>query len=209
LVDPPFDRKDTVNRFNDGGERVIIQKKRAGFTLVELMIVVSLIGVLSAVAIPGFMRYQMRAKRAEAFTNLVALSKAEHSYFAEFAQYVSALGEPITSTGLAPNPQKRSSSPITDRFVLLGWNPEGDVYYDYDACSVGGPGCTCSCATCFTVSAWGDLDDDGSMSGYMYFQPDVSGDICQSAVDNHFPPVHADGTEVLSTAAWHGATDDF
>ena len=75
--------------------------------------------------------------------------------------------------------------------------------------TVGGPGCTCSCDSCFTVSAWGDLDDDGTMSGYMYFQPDVAGDICQSAVDNHFPPVLPDGSELLQTAAWHGATDDY
>ena len=185
------------------------RKQRAGFTLIELMIVLALIGILSAVAVPGFLRYQMTSKRAEAYANLVALSKAEKSYFAEFSLYVSALGEPITTSGVAPSSDKRSSSPIGETFVLLGWVPEGNVYFDYDACAPGGPGCSCACTSCYTVTAWSDLDDDGAMSGYMYFEPDASGGLCQSAVDNHFPPVTGNGAEILQTAAWHGATDDY
>ena len=41
------------------------QKRSAGFTMVELMIVVALIGVLPAVAIPSFLRYPARARRTE------------------------------------------------------------------------------------------------------------------------------------------------
>ena len=59
------------------------------------------------------------------------------------------------------------------------------------------------------MSAWSDLDDDGTMSAYMYFEPDSAGNVCQSAVDEHFPPVHPDGGDVLQMSAWHASTDDF
>ena len=183
--------------------------ERAGFTLIELMIVVTLIGILSSVAIPGFQGYQRKSKRAEAYTNLSALAKTEKSYYAEMGNYVSVLGEPITTSGVAPSSLKRNSAPVAAAFQQLGWAPDGNVYYDYDACAPGGTGCSCSCASCFTVSAWGDLDDDGTMSAYMYFEADSSGNVCQSAVGAHFPPVHADGGDVLQSSAWHGSTDDF
>src|SRR5437899_10460334 len=41
-------------------------KEPQGFTLIELMIVVAIIGLLAAVAIPNFMRYQAKARQAEA-----------------------------------------------------------------------------------------------------------------------------------------------
>ena len=79
------------------------RKKALGFTLIELMIVITLIGILSAVAIPAFRQYQMKSKRAEAYTNLVALSKAQKSYYAEWSTYISVLGQPITATSVAPS----------------------------------------------------------------------------------------------------------
>ena len=58
-----------------------------GFTLVELMIVVAIIGILAAIAIPNFLKYQAKAKQSEAKVNLKGIYTAQLSYFAEGDTY--------------------------------------------------------------------------------------------------------------------------
>lgn len=80
------------------------QRKEKGFSLIELMIVVAIIGILSAMAIPNFLRFQQKAKQVEAKTNLGAYYAAQKSFFAE---WVTFFGD----------------------FRDIGYAPEGDLIY--------------------------------------------------------------------------------
>lgn len=64
-----------------GQETIMLKKTDKGFTLIELMIVVAIIGILAAVAIPGFMAYIKNSKTTEAKTDINAIQKGAISYF--------------------------------------------------------------------------------------------------------------------------------
>jgi len=58
-------------------------RNKKGFTLIELMIVVAIIGILAAIAIPNFLRFQAKSKQSEARELLSSVYTAQVAYFAE------------------------------------------------------------------------------------------------------------------------------
>jgi type IV pilus assembly protein PilA len=62
-------------------------KGQKGFTLIELMIVVAIIGILAAIAIPNFLTYQAKAKQTEAKVGLGAIFTSATAFFAENSFY--------------------------------------------------------------------------------------------------------------------------
>ena len=125
-----------------------------GFTLIELMIVVAIIGILAAIAIPNFLQYQMKSRQSEAKTNLQAIRTSEISFQAERGCYLGAALEPIAmvvaagtktvqqpwGVGIAPvgSPVfcQAAGGVFTGTFRDIGFVATGNVYYQYAAQTV-------------------------------------------------------------------------
>ena len=87
-------------------------KGQKGFTLIELMIVVAIIGILAAIAIPNFLQYQMKSRQSEAKTNLQAIKTSEVAFQAERGCYV---GIAVEGVGLYLRRYQNSSMDLGSR----------------------------------------------------------------------------------------------
>ena len=141
----------------------MLHTRKRGFTLIELMIVVAIIGILAAIAIPNFLQFQLRSKTGEAKTNIAAIRTAEEGYFAEFNNYVPAA---LTPGGASQNKQ---IWPTGTTFDQLGWSPEGQVFFQYAVAAPTG-------VAWYQIGAMGDLDGNGlATSDYGYIHPAALG----------------------------------
>ena len=187
---------------------------RGGFTLIELIITVAIVGVLSSTAIGLFKIQQLRAKRTEAMTNLEAIAKMERSYFGESGIYP---GAPTVPLGVPGQKQNWDAAALA-AFGQLGFQSEGSVWYVYDVNSTTMPGlCApgdCPSGACFTASAYGDSDLDGGIAVIGYFHGDDLGAACPVMVIPAIgPPIDpSDGLPILDQPVdinqWSGPLAD-
>ncbi len=125
-------------------------RNNRGFTLIELMIVVAIIGILASIAIPNFIKFVAKTKRSEAKYNLEAIFKAEISWFGEYNYF-------------------------STKFSEIRWRPDGTIYYY--TFNVGDPSelyglgqpvpgglpvAPGADAQSFSACAWGNIDTDTS-----------------------------------------------
>jgi len=142
-----------------------MRRAQGGFTLIELMVVVAIIGVLASVALPTYQRVTLRAKRAERALMMKAIRSTIDDYFTQRDQY--PWGDPtffsyVIADYNPPMPVNASKRHFNPR--MAGWNElalvvQGDCYYSYWLLAEAE-----STFNLQYLQAFGDLDGDGIQS---------------------------------------------
>jgi type II secretion system protein G len=130
----------------------------SGFTLIELMVVVAIVGVLASLAIPKFLEYMKKAKRTEAEVHLVAISKAADSSFIENAFYPQGIQASSPAVACCQQANKMCAVDANDWNGVPMWDELGfemtqpfRFQYDYSSAA----------PNAYEAHAIGDLDCDG------------------------------------------------
>ena len=191
-------------------------KGQKGFTLIELMIVVAIIGILAAIAIPNFLTYQLKSKQSEAKTNLQAIKTSEISFQAERGCYVGVAVEvgqplPVTAVKTAPWPWGIGAPPqapgtlwctavFAGAFADIGFKATGNVNYVYgvNATTVAAPGIYTTAVDCpLAIAGTGATGAAGNNNFYAAARTNLDGDAVGAT----------NGVSTWDAAVDHGAND--
>ena len=97
----------------------IKESKLSGFTLVELVVAVGIVGILAAIAIPSYNKYVNRGKTAEATSNLLQLAALQEQFYRDYRQYAGN----FDASGATPTSTVGSGK--------LAWSAANNKYFSY------------------------------------------------------------------------------
>ena len=135
-----------------------VRVRERGFTLIELMVVVAIIGVLSAVAIPKFLDYMKKGKRTEAEVHLYAIAKSAEAEYVETSMFPQVVSAATPAVACCDQPGKKCAVSPPEWHGVPAWDALGfemtqPYYFQYAYASV--------VPTDYEAQAIGDLDCDG------------------------------------------------
>jgi type IV pilus assembly protein PilA len=114
-------------------------KDQKGFTLIELMIVIAIIGILAAIAIPQFSAYRKRSYNSAAQSDLRNAATAQEAYYVDEETYTGTIGNLVGTYGLYTSEKVVFFSVAGDvtSYTMFAYHTSGDKTY-----SIHGPGGT-------------------------------------------------------------------